>query len=275
MSNHIFPVITEEMLKLPLHVSGVGFDYIESGINREKGYPSYQWVQCQQGEGLLHYHGKKISISPDNGIFINKNDPHAYFPAKEPWITSWLSFDGPGLHSILDMLGLNTTTVYIVKNKGFLLNMIHHMYKRLNSSDSLKHVDSSSYMYYFLTLLVKNISNLDMSSHYNRFTRLDPILTYINENYPNPLTIETLSELIQVSPQYLCSLFREYLGQRPFEYLNLVRINKSKELLVRDADATIGHICSSVGFEHPSYFGKVFRKIVGMTPGQFKHLHHM
>lgn len=275
MANNMFPVVTDEMLKLPLHINGVGYNFKENGVKRIVGYPSYQWVQCEEGSGTFVYRGKEIPITPDKGLFIIKNDPHSYFPVDQPWKSSWLSFDGPGIASILEVLGLTQTSICIVKNKGLLLTMIQHAYDLLSSTDSMKHVVASSYMYYFLTELVKNITGLDQISHYQRFTRLDPVLSYINQHYHHPLTIESLADLIDVSPQYLCTLFRDNLGQRPFEYVNLVRINKSKELIVKNTDTKLTDICAHVGFEHPSYFGKIFKKIVGMTPGQFKQLHHL
>lgn len=275
MASNLFPVVTEEMLKLPIHINGVGYNFIERGIKRDIGYPSYQWIQCEEGEATFIYQDKEILITPDKGLFILKNDPHAYYPVNTQWKSSWLSFDGPGVASILEVLGLTETSVCIVKNSGLLLNMIQHAFGLLNSYDTMKHVVASSYMYYFLTELVKNITGLDQVSHYQRFTRLDPVLAYINEHYSEPITIDDLADLIDVSPQYLCTLFRDNLGQRPFEYVNLVRINKSKELIVKNIEIKLSDICKSVGFDHPSYFGKTFKKIVGLTPGQFKQLHHL
>ena len=65
------------------------------------------------------------------------------------------------------------------------------------------------------------------------------------------------------------------MQKRPFEYINEVRINKSKELILSNYNYSISTISKKAGFESPSYFGMQFKKIEGMTPGQFKELYIM
>jgi YesN/AraC family two-component response regulator len=63
------------------------------------------------------------------------------------------------------------------------------------------------------------------------------------------------------------------MQKRPFEYINEVSIKKSKELILNNYNYPITTISTKVGFESPSYFGSQFKKIEGITPGQFKQLY--
>ncbi|MNG27780.1 HTH-type transcriptional activator RhaR [compost metagenome] len=63
------------------------------------------------------------------------------------------------------------------------------------------------------------------------------------------------------------------MGITPFEYLNRVRIEEAAELLGSSA-LTVAQIAAATGFETTSYFGKVFRRYVGMTPLQYREGRH-
>ncbi|MNW17971.1 HTH-type transcriptional activator Btr [compost metagenome] len=59
------------------------------------------------------------------------------------------------------------------------------------------------------------------------------------------------------------------------EYVNRERINRSKELMFRESDIKMHEIAQRVGFDSPSYFSSVFRRIEGLSPEQFKKIHGM
>ena len=84
-----------------------------------------------------------------------------------------------------------------------------------------------------------------------------------------------MADIIHVTPQYLCILFKQLMDKRPFEYINEVRITKSKEWILSDYSLSLSSISQKVGFENPSYFGATFKKLQGITPGQFKELYIM
>ena len=74
---------------------------------------------------------------------------------------------------------------------------------------------------------------------------------------------------MNLSPSYFSKLFKTETGINYSTYLNQVRVEKSKELLLNE-DLTLVEISNLVGFEEQSYFTKVFRRITGTTPGKFR-----
>ena len=95
---------------------------------------------------------------------------------------------------------------------------------------------------------------------------------YIERNYGSRLTLEELAEQVYLSPYYLTRVFREATGYRLFDYLTMVRLQKAKEFLA-ETGCKITEVAQRVGFEDASYFGKVFRKEVGITPSGYRDLH--
>ncbi|WKL03283.1 AraC family transcriptional regulator [Paenibacillus amylolyticus] len=65
-----------------------------------------------------------------------------------------------------------------------------------------------------------------------QYERLKPVLDYIEQHYAEEITLPTLAGLICVTPEYFCHLFKKTTGIRPISYVNQVRVNKSKELLL-------------------------------------------
>lgn len=94
-------------------------------------------------------------------------------------------------------------------------------------------------------------------------------IDYMKRNYSNKLTLEETAAYINLSPSYFSKVFKEELGCSFNTYLNELRIEKSKAILL-SGSASIVEICDLVGFEDQSYFTKVFKKITGVTPGKYR-----
>lgn len=98
---------------------------------------------------------------------------------------------------------------------------------------------------------------------------IKPILSFLQENYDRPLSLKELSETFHMSEGHFCRFFRAMTGTSVTEYLNHYRISVSTQLLFRN-DCSIGEIAGMTGFNNISYFNKIFRRYMHMTPSQFR-----
>lgn len=94
-------------------------------------------------------------------------------------------------------------------------------------------------------------------------------MLYISQNFNTQLTLEDAAGHVHLHPSYFSTLFKHSTGSSFKEYLNMVRIEESKQLL-SNTDYSIIDIAIAVGFEDQSYFSKVFKKYTGLTPRQFR-----
>lgn len=78
-----------------------------------------------------------------------------------------------------------------------------------------------------------------------------------------------MARKVYISPYYLSHLFREELNITFLEYLTMVRMEEAKKLL-KDTSLSIVAIASQVGYEDASYFSKVFKRYVGISPAQYR-----
>lgn len=92
---------------------------------------------------------------------------------------------------------------------------------------------------------------------------------YIRKNYAEKISLEQVAEHVYLSPSYFSKIFREEMGSSFNTYMNVVRIEKSKKLLL-DGNRKLVDVASMVGFEDQSYFSKVFKKLTGVAPLKFK-----
>lgn len=98
---------------------------------------------------------------------------------------------------------------------------------------------------------------------------MQKIVYYINNNYGSELKLEYLAELFNYNSAYLGKSFRNYTGKSFNVYLEQLRINKAKELLL-DGHMKVYEIGKIVGYKHMDYFYSKFKKYVGISPLEYK-----
>lgn len=95
------------------------------------------------------------------------------------------------------------------------------------------------------------------------------VIEYIKTNYKRRITLDEIAANTYLSKTYLSSLFKKETGYSISEYINIIRIERSKTLLMED-NMSIIEIANMCGFEDQSYYTKVFKGIVGMTPKRYR-----
>lgn len=95
---------------------------------------------------------------------------------------------------------------------------------------------------------------------------------YMEKNYQQDIKAVEVAEAHYITPNYFSMLFKQETGHNYSEYLNMIRINKAKELL-SDTSNKVFEIAEYVGYREYKYFVQVFKNNVGITPTQFRKLH--
>ncbi|MDL2300781.1 AraC family transcriptional regulator [Lachnospiraceae bacterium OttesenSCG-928-D06] len=101
------------------------------------------------------------------------------------------------------------------------------------------------------------------------WNKLQPVLQYIHSHYHEPIGLDELSEAAMMSRSYLCTCFKNYFHIRIFEYIDRLRIENAC-LLLSSTEDSITEIALESGFGSVSYFNRIFKKAVGMSPGDYR-----
>ncbi|MDP4094114.1 MAG: AraC family transcriptional regulator [Bacillota bacterium] len=112
-------------------------------------------------------------------------------------------------------------------------------------------------------------ANMQHSYHYPVIKK---IIGYIQNNIAERLDLEVLSELSGLSPNYFHRVFTETLGITPNEYVTKIRLDKARELLAKTADP-VSEVAFMCGYENIPYFSYLFKKNLGISPGEFRKRH--
>ncbi len=101
--------------------------------------------------------------------------------------------------------------------------------------------------------------------------KLSQTLEYIDTHLDGDLTLTKLANLVQISPHYFSSLFKQSIGLTPHQYVTKCRLEQAKILLKRSS-LPIVEICYQVGFQNQSHFTRLFRQYFKITPKAYRNL---
>ena len=103
----------------------------------------------------------------------------------------------------------------------------------------------------------------------NTLENMDKVIQYINTNISKKLSLEELADISCFSRTYFSVLFKELNGISPWDYINIKRVELAKSML-RESNETVLYISSECGFSNLSNFNRIFKKITGTTPTEFR-----
>jgi len=161
MSEFYFPILTENVKKLPFYPIGIGCNYLQDEIIRPAGYPTFQWIQCQKGRGEVCINGKTTLMEENQGMFLYPDEAHSYSGISSEWIVNWVTFGGYDLHKFFHQMGMPESGVFYVSNIEIIQLKIQKLFGLLHEENSLNGMEYSLKMYELLLDIIKNISKVN------------------------------------------------------------------------------------------------------------------
>ncbi|MFY0762321.1 AraC family transcriptional regulator [Metabacillus dongyingensis] len=95
------------------------------------------------------------------------------------------------------------------------------------------------------------------------------ICGYIERHYDQKISIPTICHLFCISPRHLNRLFKQELGKTVIEMAHKIRIEKAKKILIESNEKVL-NVAMRVGYDDPAFFSRLFRRVVGCSPGKYK-----
>ena len=119
-------------------------------------------------------------------------------------------------------------------------------------------------------LLLEHITYEPQASRENslEYDRIKKILSYIEENYPNKITLNDIAGHIHLCESECTRLFKRHMNTTLFAFLQEYRIERSLEFL--QDDQPVSAVADKAGFSDPNYYSKVFAKIKGCSPREYR-----
>ncbi|MDE6910479.1 MAG: AraC family transcriptional regulator [Lachnospiraceae bacterium] len=275
----------------PLEVSKV--ECRPDDIQSVHRHDEIEFLYHIKGEACITCRQKKIPIREGDILFINQLAEHSIASVGSRTAES---------HSIR----IHPTFILGYDQSDFLLNK-YLTPVTSNSTFSCLHIPSSHHLYQPFSQLLKQLIQLNsgQSCGYELLSkacilqlwklvyeqlpdsaaasaraalhntgqdahRVKQAVLYIQEHFMEPLTLDKIADSILVSKSECCRCFKRAIGLTPIEYLMKYRIMESAVRMKQKESESISEIAGTVGFNNTSYYSKVFKKMMGCTPSEYR-----
>lgn len=240
---------------------------------RPKGRLDYQLLYIVSGKGHFYFHGEDRVVYAGRMVLIQprQEQRYEYFGEDKPEVY-WVHFTGSDVKNILRSYnipmddpifysGASSTYSYLFKE------MINELQNCKTGYEDL------------LTMYLRQIFLLVQRTRQEERPTVSTYIQeemefarrYFNEHYNEPISIQEYAESRNMSVCYFQRNFKQIVKHTPMQYLLTIRVNNAASLL-ETTDYSMAEIAAIVGYEDPLYFSRLFRKIKGVSPRDYRNL---
>lgn len=279
MPEMVLKMAQEDPVLQTLHVTDIGY-YPHATYhyrNRQTPIDQYVLIYCVKGSGKYQVEGKQYQVKANQYFILPANKAHAYASNKEdPWTIYWIHFRGT-LASYYGEDALEPTTVSASLNSRiadrnnifediFLTLLDGYTIENLRYTASLLHFYLGSLRY---LPIYRRCHKSEEKNTDENCTLVNAILKFMEENIERQLTLKDIANYTGYSASHLSSLFSNSTGHSLMNYFNMLKVKKACELL-DTTNLKITQVSCMVGIEDSLYFSRLFRKIIGISPKQYR-----
>lgn len=226
--------------------------------------PHYLLHFVIKGKGIYYVGDKKIAIKTGEGFLIKPGELTTYIAdSEEPWEYMWVAFDGYEAREILGNCQINYTMT--AKNyESFVRDFTELL--EISSCAQYNQYSAMAIFYKMISQLVSEEKIIHGSYDKIYFEKASD---YIHNNYMYKISVEDIANYVGIDRTYLYKVFVANSNQSPKSFLNNIKINSAKNMLIKN-EFTLTQIALSCGFADAPVLCKHFKKITGKTPKEFK-----
>ena len=233
----------------------------------------YQLVYISEGKGSFVSSSKKITeIKQGNLFLLFPGEWHNYRPEKSVgWYEYWIGFEGINMDNRIKSgffnkkepvfnIGINDEIIHLYK-----LAVMVAQNQSVGFQQMLAGIVNLILGYVYSENKLLTLEDLKVTNQINMAKVL------IADNYYAGIRPEEIAQRVNMSYSWFRRIFKEYTGFAPSQYIQELKVQKSKELLT-NTTMTSQEIAFEAGFETPYYFCLVFKKKTGYTPMEYREL---
>jgi AraC-like DNA-binding protein len=231
-------------------------------------HDTYVIEVVEQGEDVCDCQGKTISAHAGEIIVINPHEAHTGRPLGAPPLKYRCFY--PTIAMMREVSGIDSAEFVPqfpnVLSDTRLARMLLRVHLFANGKSPA--LQSQTLLHDALSSLVERHA---LGGSFRDGCFQPPLIKnvkeYLSDNFSENVTLDDLSRVSGMSPFHLLRTFRSTVGLAPHEYLISVRIERARALLMRGVD--IARVACETGFCDQSHLNKHFKRILGITPGQY------
>lgn len=236
---------------------------------RKEGSNEYILLYCIEGKGSVEIFGKTFHLKPNSFLIIPPNVEHHYRSSiNYPWTIYWCHFLGEK--------GKLLYKHYQCKSSYPVIS-IPRTEPRLKGLLKVMNILESGFDVYGIEFANLSLFNIIMEMiYYNdintKVVETDIIsntINFLNANLHKNIKIDFLANRCNLSISRYSEIFKKKTGYSPIQFFNKLKIEKSCQYLYF-TDLRIKEICNKIGYDDPYYYSRAFKKLMGMSPSQYR-----
>ena len=232
---------------------------------------SYLCFLVTAGAGSLSYGGRTYDLEAGDCVFLDCQRPYQHHTGDDLWQLHWVHFYGPNMAAIYKKYqergGL---PCFRAADPGGYAALLDELYALAESDTYVRDMQIYEKLIALLTLLMEESWHPDTArAPGSKKQNLQEIKDYLDTHYTEKITLDALAERFYINKFYLTRVFKEQFGQSVTNYLVQLRITQSKRLL-RFTDRSIEAVAQECGLNDANYFSRLFKKVEGTTPGEYR-----
>ncbi|MHA4842936.1 AraC family transcriptional regulator [Flavitalea antarctica] len=255
-------------------------------------HPEYEIMLVLQGTGIRFVGDSMERFQPGDLAFIGQDIPHFYRSDEEYYQKTTTNrskaivlyfkqdFFGDAILNMPDIANfkrLLSNSRRGIRFKGAVKEQLICQIKKLdNSKDSLaKVIDLLSILQTMSNAKDYEILSSRGFTHNldeEECSRMNNVYQYIINNYADNPTLDDVSKIAYMSSTAFCRYFKSRTNKTYTQFLNEIKIGSACKMLIED-NVSISQVCFEIGFNNFTHFNSQFKKIVGITPSQYKQKH--
>jgi len=246
----------------------------------------FEITVVDSGSGVYSTSNTDYTIEPGDIFVFSSNEYHCitevgskglkltnlHFEPRYLWGNSVDSFSEANMNFCFNHSENFINKISYEKSKT-IYNYIEEIKRELSNKNTEYQLKVKSLLNLLLINLVRDFGYSDQSTALNtlQFKNIKHIITYIDEHFTEKLSLDELAELAGMSPNYFSSFFKKISGVTLWDYISSKRINMAVQLIRRrDTRKNMLEIATLCGFNNTTNFNKMFKRITGMTPTEYK-----
>lgn len=237
---------------------------------------SYLFFTVLEGFGALEYGGKRIPLSPGDCVFIDCTEAYSHTTSNKLWKLQWVHFNGEMMTGIYEKyLERGGQPVFKPQSTNDYKRILDTVFLIASSEDYLRDMKINEQLSSLLTKIMEMSwipeAQVALKRGSGREYSLQDIKAYLDENWQKKIVLDKLADKFFINKFYLARLFKNQYGSSILNYVMDLRITQAKKML-RFTDKQIELIARECGFEDANYFTRMFKKVEGSSPSEYRKL---
>lgn len=263
--------INTQVENLPFYVKECAYSSEKKlKFGSTNNYSDYLLLYSVEGVMRFTKNDNTQYISHDNVIVSSCHVPLTFTRTSKEWTYFYIIIGGSHAKFYYNMLR-NKSCVFATSQLSTIIDLFMDIYNLHYHNEMLDNIKASLLIHNLLFELYKISNNIEITKNITpvQETVINNALKYIAKNYKNDLDIDTICNEVSFSKYYFCKIFKDHMGITIHQYVNELRVEKSKELLTY-SKLSINAIATTVGFKNTLTFSRCFERSLHMTPTEYR-----